>query len=205
LERSSTCFLRGSYVRLYSRFGVKPEEAGVDYFAVLTSVTRLLRAGNLRIRDNALVTTIIELVIIVAVGWIFWRRVGKRLSLPQYLLAYFAFLLVAAFLVLSWQVGIDVDQAYQRTVAGQRVRPGDLDFVSFQAYRCELNWVSDKPLPERLSSSGPFMCLGSTEGKAIIVNLKEHPHRTLKLDEQLILIVLNPCYKDEKYKSDCDS
>jgi hypothetical protein len=39
--------LRGTYASLYSRFGVTPEEVGLDYFAVLTGAIRVIRLGNL--------------------------------------------------------------------------------------------------------------------------------------------------------------
>jgi hypothetical protein len=195
--------LRGSYVRIYSRFGVKPEDAGMEYFAVLTSAARLLRAGDFRIYSG-LVTTLFEITVIVALGWVLWRRARKSLSPVQYLLAYSSLLLGVGFLVLSWQVSNDIKEAYQATVAGERIRPGDLHFLSFQAYKSEVTWVSEKPEPQPLKSSKAFMYLGSAGGKAILVDFEKKPHKTLRLDEQSALIVLDPCYENKESKENCD-
>jgi hypothetical protein len=59
--------LRGTYVSLYSRFGITPEDVGIDYFAVLTGAARIFRLGNWEPGENPAIGSLCALAILTAI------------------------------------------------------------------------------------------------------------------------------------------
>lgn len=203
---------RGSYVRLYSRFGVTPEDVGVDSSAVLTGAARILYLGNWRPgiphvpSKPLLIAGILVVIVVIACAIRSWasqydrapRRLGKlrrwlrTTSLINFVLLYLGILFLVAILVFLAWVPRDSDLAFKRIYSGTQVRPGDFAFLVVQAYPAHLIWSDMHPPPEMttLTDGASLLYLGHAAGEIVLYD--PHTNQTWRIPESSAVVSLKP-------------
>lgn len=199
--------LRGTYVSLYSRLGITPEDVGTDYFAVLTGAARIFCLGNWEPGESPVIGSLCGLMVLAALFLILrFFRVRRYWSSPilrhrfGFLMVYLTVVLFMAATTIGIFAGVDRTRALDRIRIGERVRPGNMHFLTLQAYHVRLISVSgvqratgsvDKGHQlEELLDSESLMYLGHADGFAIVYDF--HIHRTWRLPESEVLLQIDP-------------
>jgi hypothetical protein len=192
--------LRGSYVKLYSRFGISPEDVGVNPYVVLTGAFRVFFLGNWRpISDTASVALrwvifAIPLVLMLVVWFIGHRRswpILERLKITRLIHVVWLYLLIvllAMLIVFQATIGIDVHRAVSSIEQGKPVRPGDFSFLGVQAYPAIVQPVEGSQLPAELPRDRMLLYLG--QGNNQIILYDHCTQRTWRVPGGTTLVIL---------------
>ena len=194
--------LRGSYVKVYGRFGISPEDVGVNPYVVLTGAYRVFLLGNWRpISDLA--SLLIRLAIYIlplALMWFVWR-LGQSKTAPAFLKdrlngqpvsrvvwVYLITVLLAMALVFTATIHIDVNRALSRITDGEPVRPGDFSFLGVQAYPAAVHAMEGHQLPATFPRNQMLLYLGHANNHIILYN--PCTHRTWRISEGTGLVIM---------------
>lgn len=216
--------LRGEYVRTYSRFGVTPEDVGIDYFTVLTGAFRIIRGGNLEAVPAPLAILIVAVLIGLLVSCTYrWRRrllrpgsLAKwpkrrlrRLSPVLYWLSTASVgrlltldvTIVLLFVVIVFQAVLPSDSrnAIRHICHGERIRPGNLNLLAVQAYQA--NILPNEPDKDvtKAPYSDRVLYLGRAGGMVTFYDYRNGS--TWRIPESSITIQMSP-FDDAHAKSD---
>jgi hypothetical protein len=209
--------LRGAYSSVYSRLGFRPEDVGIDYFTVLAGAARIFRLGNWEPYGKPAVAVLCAIAFLVA-AFTALRALQKRQYLPKvasrpvgFFMLYVVIILILALSGISYFAGRDGGRALSRIREGARVRPGNLHFLSVQAYHARLmpldagtvNKIGDSQgLRQRaLFTSTSLMYLGHADGHVAL-----YDYRTLKAWRipDNIIVEVQPCHGKDGELTDCD-
>jgi hypothetical protein len=194
--------LRGSYVRVYDRFGISPEDVGVNPYVVLTGAYRVFLLGNWRpISDTW--SVILRWVIYglpLALMFVVWR-IGQSKSLPilgdrlkrtpplRVVWLYLIIAVLAMAIVFQATIGIDVHRAISRIRdEGKPVRPGDFSYLGVQAYPAIVQPTEGHKLPAALLKNHKLLYLGHAANEIILYN--PCTYRTWRISEGTALVIL---------------
>jgi hypothetical protein len=193
--------LRGSYVRVYDRFGINPEDVGVNPYVVLTGAFRVFLLGNWRpISDTAFLAlrwVIYGLpLVLMLIAWGFGQFkslpiLGSRLKGIPLLRVVWLYLLIALLaMVLVFQATIrnDVNRAVSSIEQGKPVRPGDFSFLGVQAYPAIVQPLEGQQPPAELPRNQMLLYLGHADNQIILYDFCTQ--RTWRIPEETALVIL---------------
>ena len=204
--------LRGTYASLYSRFGVAPEEVGLDYFAVLTGAVRIFRLGNMAdiyLGSETLGIPVFLIIIALVVGFAYYfrRRSPKLAAIDSrgFVLGCIAGVLAMIVIVLSVGLGLERDSVITQITSGNRVRPGSLHLLTSQAYRVKVLPLDEKirAVQQDLFDSETLVYLGRGDGSLVLYDFINR--KTWKVPASNVIMRIDPCTKTYKpSEADCD-
>jgi hypothetical protein len=168
--------LRGAYVWFYQRYGVAPEELGLNQLRMLSSVFRFVHLWVWSIPGSPGANVLVLLVAAAAVVSA-WRRLLPRLcrrSRSIDLMANRHPVLLGAsvvmlLLILSfvWALPLDRSFAGKRLQLGRAVRPAELAVLSIQADPARVTWIGPGRPPEELLTA-KLVYLGKADGILVL-------------------------------------
>jgi hypothetical protein len=164
--------LREAYVWFYQRYGVAPEEVGLNQLRMLSSMFRFIHLWVWSIPGSPGTNMLIAL----AVGWALvslWRRLLPRLrrrsSYVDLMAARHPVLLGASVVVLliilsfAWLLPLDRSFAGKRLQLGRAVHPAELAFLSIEADPAQVTWIGAGRPPKELLGAR-LVYLGKADG-----------------------------------------
>jgi hypothetical protein len=168
--------LREAYVWFYQRYGVAPEEVGLNQMRMLSSMFRFIHLWVWSIPGSPGTNMLIVLLIVaVLVG--LWHRLLPRLRRrsryinlmtdrhPVLLGTSVALsLMIFSF---AWALPLDRSFAGKRLQLGRAVRPAELAFLSIQADPAQVAWIGAGRPPKDLLSA-KLVYLGKAEGILVL-------------------------------------
>lgn len=164
--------LREAYVWFYQRYGVAPEEVGLNQMRMLSSMFRFIHLWVWSIPGSPGTNMLIVLLIVaVLVG--LWHRLLPRLRRrsryinlmadrhPVLLGTSVALLLMI--LSFAWTLPLDRSFAGKRLQLGRAVHPAELAFLSIEADPARVAWIGAGRPPKDLLTA-KLVYLGKAEG-----------------------------------------
>jgi hypothetical protein len=168
--------LRGAYVWFYQRYGVAPEEVGLNQMRMLSSMLRFIHLWVWTIPGSPATNMFILLLISAALVSLCRRLVPRLRRRSRYidLMAERHRILLGAsvailLLILSfaWALPLDRSFAGKRLQLGRAVRPAELAFLSIQADPAQLTWIGPGRPPKELLAA-KLVYLGKADGVLVL-------------------------------------
>jgi hypothetical protein len=118
------------------------------------------------------------------------------------IILYAIFLL--ALIIIAFQVlmPLDRNEALDRISKGVRVRPGNLNFLTVQAYHVGVTPTSQNGDAQALSENPKLLYLGRAGGSAVVYDFKAH--QTWRISENDVLLQIEPCREYDDKEPVCD-
>ena len=168
--------LRGAYVWFYQRYGVAPEEVGLNQMRMLSSMLRFIYLWVWTIPGSPATNMLVVLVITVAMVSLCRRLVPPLRRRSRYvelmadrhrvLLGVSAAILL---LIFSFALALPLDRSFagKRLQLGRAVRPAELAFLSIRADPACLTWVGPGRPPKELLAAR-LVYLGKADGALVL-------------------------------------
>lgn len=193
--------LRGSYVRVYDRFGITPEDVGVNSYVVLTGAYRILFLGNWRPFQSTIQIVLLRLLIYVfplVLLLLLWRlgqskqwrllKWAKGMPWLRIVWLYILIVLIVIWFVFQFTIGTDVQRAIDRIQNGQPVRPGDFSYLGVQAYPAAVQSVDGHMPPATVPKNQMLLYLGHADNHIILYN--PCTDRTWRIPDETALAIM---------------
>jgi hypothetical protein len=168
--------LRGAYVWFYQRYGVAPEEVGLNQMRMLSSMLRFIHLWVWTIPGSPATNMLILLLISAALVSLCRRLVPPLRRRSRYidLMAERHRILLGAsvailLLIFSFALALPLDRSFagKRLQLGRAVRPAELAFLSIQADPAQLTWIGPGPPPKELLAA-KLVYLGKADGVLVL-------------------------------------
>jgi hypothetical protein len=168
--------LRGAYVWFYQRYGVAPEEVGLNQMRMLSSILRFIHLWVWTIPGSPVTNMLILLLISAAMVGLCRRLVPRLRRRSRYLdlmaerhrvllgASVAVLLLILSF---AWALPLDRSFAGKRLQLGRAVRPAELAFLSIQADPARLTWIGPGRPPKELLAA-KLVYLGKADGVLVL-------------------------------------
>jgi hypothetical protein len=168
--------LREAYVWFYQRYGVAPEELGLNQMRMLSSMFRFIHLWVWTIPGSPATNMLIVLLIAAALVSL-WRRLLPRLRRrsryidlmadrhPVLLGTSIAILLVI--FSFAWALPHDRSFAGKRLQLGRAVHPAELAFLSIEADPARVTWIGAGRPPKDLLTA-KLIYLGKADGILVL-------------------------------------
>lgn len=168
--------LRGTYVWFYQRYGVAPEEVGLNQMRMLSSMLRFIHLWVWTIPGSPATNMLVVLLITVAMVSL-WRHLVpplRRRSRYINLMAdrhrvLLGVSMAILLLILLFALALPLDRSFagKRLQLGRAVRPAELAFLSIQADPAHLTWVGPGRPPKELLAA-KLVYLGKADGVLVL-------------------------------------
>jgi len=168
--------LRGAYVWFYQRYGVAPEEVGLNQMRMLSSMLRFIHLWVWTIPGSPATNMLILLLISAALVSLCRRLVPPLRRRSRYidLMAERHRILLGAsvailLLIFSFALALPLDRSFagKRLQLGRAVRPAELAFLSVQADPAQLTWIGPGRPPKELLAA-KLVHLGKADGVLVL-------------------------------------
>jgi hypothetical protein len=169
--------LRESYTWFYGRYGVVPEDVGINQVRMLTGILRIFHLWSLPIPGRPAASFLIVLITIwayFALGrWLLgrlrarWPRVEESTVLRHPLLFGLTVLMLLVLLASAWVLPKDRDLAGKRLQLRQGVRPSQLSMLAIQADPVQVIWTGSSTAPNGLVNTR-LIYLGHADGQMVL-------------------------------------
>jgi hypothetical protein len=106
------------------------------------------------------------------------------------ILLYAIFLLTVVIIAFQVLMPLDSNEAVGRISKGVRVRPGDLNFLTVQAYHVSVIPVSQNGGAQALSTNPKLLYLGRAGGSVVLYDFDAH--QTWRISENDVLLQIEP-------------
>jgi hypothetical protein len=168
--------LRGAYVWFYQRYGVAPEEVGLNQMRMLSSMLRFIHLWVWTIPGSPATNMLILLLISAALVSLCRRLVPPLRRRSRYidLMAERHRILLGAsvaisLLIFSFALALPLDRSFagKRLQLGRAVRPAELAFLSIQADPARLTWIGPGRPPKELLAA-KLVYLGKADGVLVL-------------------------------------
>jgi hypothetical protein len=168
--------LREAYVWFYQRYGVAPEELGLNQLRMLSSMLRFIHLWVWSIPGSP-GTNMAILLLAMAVLVSLWHRLlpraRHRSSYLDLMASRHPFLLGTSVVVLliivsfAWALPLDRSFAGKRLQLGRAVHPAELAFLSIEADPARVSWVGPGRPPRDLLTAR-LVYLGKADGVLVL-------------------------------------
>lgn len=168
--------LREAYVWFYQRYGIAPEELGLNQLRMLSSMFRFIHLWVWSIPGSPGTNMLILLVVTAALVSL-WRRLLPRVRRRSRYINLMAerhpFLLGASVVVLliilsfAWALPLDRSLAGKRLQLGRAVHPAELAFLSIEADPARVTWIGARRPPKELLTA-KLVYLGKADGILVL-------------------------------------
>jgi hypothetical protein len=168
--------LRGAYVWFYQRYGVAPEEVGLNQMRMLSSMLRFIHLWVWTLPGSPATNMLVVLLITAATVSLCRRLVPplRRRSRYVELMADRHRVLLGVsvailLLIFSFALALPLDRSFagKRLQLGRAVRPAELAFLSIQADPARLTWVGSGRPPKELLAAR-LVYLGKADGVLVL-------------------------------------
>jgi hypothetical protein len=168
--------LREAYVWFYQRYGVAPEELGLNQMRMLSSMFRFIHLWVWSIPGSPTTNMLIVLLIAAALVGV-WHRLLPRLRRrsryinlmadrhPVLLGTSVALLLMI--LSFAWALPLDRSFVGKRLQLGRAVHPAELAFLSIEADPARVTWIGAGRPPKDLLTA-KLVYLGKADGILVL-------------------------------------
>jgi hypothetical protein len=185
-------FLRLGYASFYREFGLRPEDVGLGYAALLSrgasNVVLLVLSGAL-----AAGFVVAGVVVAAGVAWLVARQLGRPLSFPSLgrtLVSVLAYGTIAAIVVFAVTAPAQTREAADGIKRGDR-GPRRLLSAGLGAERARISWIAEAPTAQlRAAERHPLVYLGGSSESLAFYDLVER--RTLRIPAASVVVTVNP-------------
>jgi hypothetical protein len=164
--------LREAYVWFYQKFGIAPEEAGLNQLRMLSSMFRFIHLWAWSIPGSP-ATNIIIVLLAAGALIVLWRWLLSRLRRWSHYIDVMAdrhtILLGTSAVVLliilsfAWALPLDRSFAGKRLQLGRAVHPAELAYLSIEADPARVTWIGPGRPPKELLTA-KLIYLGKADG-----------------------------------------
>jgi hypothetical protein len=168
--------LREAYVWFYQRYGVAPEELGLNQMRMLSSMFRFIHLWVWSIPGSPATNMLIVLLIAAALVSL-WHRLLPRLRRRSRYVNLMAdrhpvllgisvglLLIIMSF---AWSLPLDRSFAGKRLQLGRAVHPAELAFLSIEADPARVTWIGAGRPPKELLTA-KLVYLGKADGVLVL-------------------------------------
>jgi hypothetical protein len=168
--------LREAYVWFYQRYGVAPEELGLNQLRMLSSMFRFIHLWVWSIPGSPATNMVILLLISATLAGLWHRllpRARRRSRYIDLMADRHPFLLGTSVVVLviiwsfAWALPLDRSFAGKRLQLGRAVHPAELAFLSIEADPARVSWVGPGRPPKDLLTAR-LVYLGKADGILVL-------------------------------------